>query len=171
MSLPSHSVYLPDAEHTRAAGYALGQALTRYQVAQPLVIALNGELGAGKTTFVGGLLNALGYIGTVRSPTYTLIEPYEFSCDSDVLTVFHLDLYRLTDPAQLEELGFRDLLQPNAVLLIEWAERAGNALAEPDLAINLAYTTATAGRDLMLVPTTAVAAQLIHSMHDYLGTR
>jgi tRNA threonylcarbamoyladenosine biosynthesis protein TsaE len=101
----------------------------------PLIIGLTGDLGAGKTTLVGGLLEALGHAGPVRSPTYTLIEPYRLSGRD----VNHCDLYRLRDPGELDDLGLRDLLIPRSVLLVEWPERAGERLGTPDLSLQLAY--------------------------------
>lgn len=130
-SLSSHS-----ADQTRALGAALGKAIARRNSTETaLTIALNGELGAGKTTFVGGLLRALGVTGTVRSPTYTLIEPYEISFG----TVYHLDLYRLADARELEMLALRDLLQPGSVLLVEWAEKGRQELPLADLTLTLRY--------------------------------
>ncbi len=140
--------FLPDAQATRAAGQALARALLQHPAARPLLITLQGELGAGKTTFVAGLLGELGHDGPVRSPTYTLIEPYELHGR----WFHHLDLYRLTDPLQLEELGVRDLLLPGAVLLVEWPERAGSLLSKPDLHIELGYPEqGTEGRQLTLL--------------------
>lgn len=153
--------HLHDAAHTRAAGQALGRALLTTDAASSWIITLSGELGAGKTTFVSGLLSALGYTSPVRSPTYTLIEPYELAGRQ----FYHLDLYRLTDPLQLEELGVRDLLQPGSVLLVEWPEQAGALLAKPDLAIALAYSNeGHDGRQLSLTPNTESLGQLIHSL-------
>ena len=129
-ALTTHS-----AEQTRLLGAALARAVLHAPIGQPVIVALNGELGAGKTTFVAGFLHALGVTGSVRSPTYTLVEPYELG----ERTVFHLDLYRLANPADLEALALRDLLSPGAVLLVEWAERGKRALPTPDLVVTLAY--------------------------------
>ncbi len=153
--------YLPDAVATRAAGAALGSALALLKINDPIVITLQGELGAGKTTLVSGLLAALGHTGAVRSPTYTLIEPYELAGRC----FYHLDLYRLTDPMQLEELGVRDLLQPGSVLLVEWPERAGQHLPKPDLAVHLSYAAdGVEGRQLQLIAATEPLRQLLDSL-------
>lgn len=100
-----------------------------------LLVFLSGQLGAGKTTLVRGLLRALGHGGAVKSPTYTLIESYQ----PDGLSLHHLDLYRLGDAGELEWLGIRDLLGADAVCLIEWPERGAGVLPAPDLQLTLAY--------------------------------
>ena len=124
---------LADADATVALGARLATALAACAT-QPLCITLTGELGAGKTTLVRGLLRALGHAGNVKSPTYTLVEPYELP----VRTLYHLDLYRLADPEELEFLGIRELGSGNAVLLVEWAERGRGFLPAADLDVALA---------------------------------
>ncbi len=128
-----------DATETRAIGARLAAAVLAADPCEPLLIALSGELGAGKTTLVGGLLAALGHPGPVRSPTYSLIEPYRLA-DRDI---HHCDLYRLRHPDELDDLGLRDLLTARAVLLVEWPERAGDRLRPPDLALRLAVLRST----------------------------
>lgn len=110
----------------------------------PLFVALEGPLGAGKTCLARAFLRSLGHQGPVRSPTYTLLEPYEF----DDRTVIHLDLYRLSDPGELEFLGIDDVFSPRHILLVEWPERGLGVLPAPDLTVELAY--AGAGRDARL---------------------
>jgi tRNA threonylcarbamoyladenosine biosynthesis protein TsaE len=121
-------IHLSDTAQTET----LGRGLAQLQPA-PAVIYLSGELGAGKTTFSRGFIQACGHRGPVKSPTYTLIEPYELPG----VKVYHLDLYRLHDPAELEFLGLEDLLTEGGVYLIEWPERASPYLPPPDLTISL----------------------------------
>ncbi len=99
------------------------------------VVFLSGELGAGKTTLVRGLLRALGHRGAVKSPTFTLVEPYELEGPGGGWAVNHFDLYRLSGVADLEGLGFRDYLDGAALCLIEWPERGAWAALAPDLKV------------------------------------
>ena len=121
-------------EAMRELGVRLGHALVPIADA-PVCVFLEGELGAGKTTLVSGVLAALGIPGPARSPTYTLIEPYEVGEHQ----LYHIDLYRLTEPDEIEPLGLRDLLRPGAILLIEWASRAIDRLPPPDLSLSIEY--------------------------------
>jgi len=100
------------------------------------VVYLYGDLGAGKTSLARAVLEALGYRGRVKSPTYTLVETYEL----DVLTVYHMDLYRLSDPEELEYLGVREMMKPSVLSLIEWPGHGLSYIASPDLIINLEYS-------------------------------
>jgi tRNA threonylcarbamoyladenosine biosynthesis protein TsaE len=119
-------------EQTEACGARLARALPGHRP-ELLQIHLHGDLGAGKTTLARGFLQALGYSGVVRSPTYTLVESYALGA----VTVVHTDLYRLQRPEELEALGLRDLAVADHVWLIEWPERAGSWLPAADIDITL----------------------------------
>lgn len=128
-----------DVAETRALGARIAGAILRAGRREPLLIGLSGDLGAGKTTLVGGLLAALGHPGPARSPTYALVESYRLMD----LDLHHCDLYRLRDPEEMEDLGLRDLMTPGSVLLVEWPERAGQRLRAPDLELRLSYRGST----------------------------
>jgi len=122
------------------------------------LILLQGELGAGKTTLVRGLLRAAGHAGPVPSPTYTLVEPYEI----DGTRLFHLDLYRIADAEELEYLGWRDI--EGAISLVEWPERAPELAARADLVIRL--THADGGRRARLEALSPTGALLAGTMEQ-----
>lgn len=126
-----------------AFGAALAEA-----VGERALIFLEGDLGAGKTTLVRGFLQQRGHRGKVKSPTYTLIEPYELPSGN----VYHLDLYRLGDPEELEYLGLREMLQEQSVMLVEWAERGEGWLPAPDLVIELLYHAGGTARRARIRP-------------------
>jgi len=120
----------PDA--TEAAGQKLAAAMRATGVDE-LIVYLVGDLGAGKTTFARGFLRGWGHLDRVPSPTYTLVEPYE----SEGARIYHIDLYRLNDAAEVDHLGIAELPGSGVVLLIEWPERAAGRLPAPDLRISL----------------------------------
>jgi len=111
---------------------AFGAILSDF-IDKDILITLSGNLGAGKTTLTRGFIHAIGHKGAVKSPTYALVEPYNINGKS----IMHFDLYRLSDPEELEFLGFRDCLDGSAVCLIEWPEKATGFLPQPDLAIRI----------------------------------
>jgi tRNA threonylcarbamoyladenosine biosynthesis protein TsaE len=121
--------------HGEPAQEAFGGKLARH-CRPPLLITLDGDLGAGKTTLVRGFLRALGHPGAVKSPTYTLIEPYDLATAS----AYHLDLYRLGDAAELEYLGLRDIIGEPVFILVEWPQRGEGWLPEADLRIEIAFS-------------------------------
>lgn len=115
-----------------AIGAAIGRVLKPRACVRPVLVALQGPLGAGKTTLARGLLRGLGHQGRVPSPTYTLVEPYLI----DALRVHHLDLYRLADEAELMFLGISDWIDEPGLALVEWPERAPRLLSRADLRLH-----------------------------------
>lgn len=131
---------LPDSAATEAVGGALAKAL------EPgLHLQLHGELGAGKTTLVRGLLRALGHTGPVKSPTYALVEEYVFPLNSiDIgknskIYFYHFDFYRFSRESEWLDAGFREYFGPGSICAVEWPEHAGNLLPAPDLHLHLDY--------------------------------
>lgn len=129
---------LPAEADTLALGGAMAAGL-----APGMVIYLIGELGAGKTTLARGVLRGLGYQGKVKSPTFTLLELYEFSR----LYLYHFDFYRFSDPRELGEAGFRDYFNPQSVCLVEWPDKAAG-LPAADLRVVL--QVAGSGRNVAI---------------------
>ena len=126
--LSTQTEYLADEAATLAFGAALAGRL-----APDALVLLHGQLGAGKTTLVRGILRAFGHTGAVKSPTYTLLEPYELADR----TVYHFDFYRIGDSEELDFIGIDELLDADAIKLIEWPERAGGRLPPAQVEIFL----------------------------------
>jgi tRNA threonylcarbamoyladenosine biosynthesis protein TsaE len=143
----------PDEDAMIACGASLARA-----VEPGSVIHLVGELGMGKTTLSRGIIQALGHAGAVKSPTYTLVEPYELG----ELTVYHFDLYRLGDPEELEFMGIRDYFDRDCLCLVEWPQRGEGVLPPADLVINIERKGA--GRQLQLRANTDQGIRVLQRM-------
>lgn len=148
-------VELPD----EAATVALADRVARV-IEAGLVIYLHGDLGAGKTSFARALLKALGVGERVKSPTYSLVESYRLP----ERTAWHLDLYRIADPGELEWLGLDALAEPSALVLVEWPERGAGALPAADLQVDLAY--AGSGRKAAFSALTPRGATVLDRLGD-----
>jgi len=128
------SYFLIDEAATVTMGAALADVV-KEKVQHGIVVYLNGDLGAGKTTLTRGFVKEMGHQGNVKSPTYTLVEPYELS----PWQVYHFDLYRLADPEELEFMGIRDYFNESSCSFIEWPEKGYGMLAAADLVIDMVY--------------------------------
>jgi len=130
--------HLADESATVAFGGLIARAINEMNQSDGVIGAtlyLNGQLGAGKTTLTRGIVTGFGHQGRVKSPTYTLVEPYQLSSRN----VYHFDLYRLSDPEELEFMGIRDYFAPDAVCVVEWPERGEGFLPVADLLVDLVY--------------------------------
>lgn len=154
----SITVFLPD----EAATVAFGQALADACHGQGL-FTLSGNLGTGKTTLSRGIIQSLGHSGAVKSPTYTLVEPYELGNS----LIYHFDLYRLEDPEELEFIGLWDYLNTESLVLIEWPEKAFGILPPVDLEISLSLLTRgqERGREISLSPHTPLGEQICQRLN------
>ncbi len=121
----------PDETATSAFAAQLADALTRANL--NACIALHGDLGAGKTTFVRHLLRTLGVEGRIKSPTYAVVEPYTVAAGE----VWHFDFYRFNDPREWEDAGFRDIFASTGLKLCEWPQNAAGVMPTPDLELNI----------------------------------
>lgn len=146
---------LPDENAT----LALGQQLAARIPSKAFTVYLYGDLGAGKTTLVRGLLQSMGHTGAVKSPTYTLVEPYRLKDRS----IYHFDLYRLGDPEELLFMGIEDFFTDNALILVEWPQRGEGVLPEPDLSLSLEYDGRQ--RTAVLHAHNALAEEICQDLH------
>ncbi|WP_133179559.1 tRNA (adenosine(37)-N6)-threonylcarbamoyltransferase complex ATPase subunit type 1 TsaE [Shewanella decolorationis] len=133
---------------------AVGQKLARH-IQAPLTLYLTGDLGAGKTTLSRGLIQGLGHKGAVKSPTYTLVEPYEL----DGVEVYHFDLYRLNDPEELEFMGIRDYFTDRSLCIVEWPDKGHGLLPDADIHLHLNYVNQ--GREIQIRALTESGKKLL----------
>lgn len=145
------------ATQDEAAMVGLGESLGK-ALRPGTIIFLEGELGMGKTTFARGVLRAFGHKGAVKSPTYTLVEPYQLGEQA----LFHFDLYRLGDPEELEFMGIRDYFDDNSIALLEWPERGAGILPTPDLLITI--TLSGQGRRLRFAAATERGVECLEAL-------
>lgn len=149
--------FLPDETATVAIGNQLAD-IVKHNLQQGLVAFLNGDLGAGKTTLSRGFVQGMGHKGKVKSPTYTLVEPY----DLGEWRVFHFDLYRLADPEELEYMGIRDYFDSRSCCLIEWPEKGLGLLAKADIVIEMSYCDDQ--RNIEIIAESALGEALIKQL-------
>jgi len=144
-----------------AATQALAAALAAQPALRNACLALHGDLGAGKTTFVRHLLRTLGVQGRIKSPTYAVVEPYELPG----LNVWHFDFYRFDDPREWEDAGLRDIFASPGLKLVEWPEKAAGALPRADLVLRL-QVRSDASRELTLQAQTPTGAALLRGLPE-----
>lgn len=149
-------ILLEDEQKMQVFGEKIAQVIG--QINASLLILLNGDLGAGKTTLSRGILNGLGHRGSVKSPTYTLVEPY----DLEIGKVFHFDLYRLVDPEELYDIGFNDYLSESQLCMIEWPDKGGSLLPKAD--ISLQINSNGTGRQVILTAQTSLGSQCVNEL-------
>lgn len=129
-------------------------------IEKPMIMTMQGDLGAGKTTLSRGILQGLGHVGNVKSPTYTLVEPYQLA----VGAVYHFDLYRMVDPEELEYMGFADYMLDAALCLIEWPERGEGFIPAADISISIG--DARVGRCVTLHGHSEAGRQLVDQLAE-----
>jgi tRNA threonylcarbamoyladenosine biosynthesis protein TsaE len=147
--------------HDEAGTAALGAALSR-AILPGMAIYLHGDLGAGKTALTRALLHAAGHQGNVKSPTYTLSEPYSVQLEGRAVNVIHFDLYRMSSPEEFLDAGFREDFNGEHICIVEWPEKAGPVLPPPDLHVFLAV--AGEGRDVELQASSALGLSCLQRL-------
>ena len=152
------TLQLDDEAATLACGEQFASILT-----PSLNIYLHGDLGAGKTTFARGVLHGLGHVGKVKSPTYTLVEPYVIESNvKSSYNVYHFDLYRFIDEEEWDAAGFRDYFNPQSICMIEWPEKAAHVLPQPDIHVHL--TAFQAGRKIQFSAGSVLGTQCLKKL-------
>lgn len=163
MTVQDHPLIVKNiAWQDEAQALAFAQTLARQPAIGQALIELQGDLGAGKTTFVRHLLKSLGVEGRIKSPTYAVVEPYTLGAASlqPGLNIWHFDFYRFNDPREWEEAGLRDIFASPGLKLVEWPEKAGPHLPQPDLLISIEVLDDEA-RAITLTAHTATGAELL----------
>ncbi len=151
---PINRLTLRDEQATLGAGARFGVCLQA-----GLNVYLHGNLGAGKTTFTRGVLRGLGFSGKVKSPTYTLVEPYQLMVNKQAVDFYHFDLYRFADEEEWEAAGFREYFNEHSICLVEWPDKAGDLIPHADIDVYLSL--AGEGRVLDLKANTTVGKQCL----------
>jgi tRNA threonylcarbamoyladenosine biosynthesis protein TsaE len=150
---------LADEQATLDAGAALAKHLQA-----GINVYLHGDLGAGKTTFARGVLRGLGFAGKVKSPTYTLVEPYSLLIQQNPLDFYHFDLYRFADEEEWEAAGFREYFNTHSVCLVEWPDKAGDLIPQADIDVYLSL--AGDGRSLRFLANTVAGKKCLERYTD-----
>lgn len=162
------TLFVADADAMQDLGARLSRACqhaNEHGHVRGVTIYLQGELGAGKTTLVRGFVQARGHSGAVKSPTYTLVEPYEMETNEiNDVPIYHFDLYRLSDPEELEFMGIRDYFDSSSICLIEWPERGAGMLPAADLLFDIQYRVD--GRDVTIQASTPMGEAVLSGLNS-----
>lgn len=150
---------LADEQATLDVGAAFAKCLQA-----GINVYLHGDLGAGKTTFTRGVLRGLGFAGKVKSPTYTLVEPYQLKIHQELVDFYHFDLYRFADEEEWEVAGFREYFNAHSVCLVEWPDKAGDLIPQADIDVYLSL--AGEGRSLRFLANTAAGKKCLERYAD-----
>lgn len=153
-----YSQYIADENAMTEFGARLMSVLAATESHRGIILFLNGDLGAGKTTLSRGMIQSFGHQGNVKSPTYTLVEEYHLNGKH----IYHFDLYRLSDPEELEFMGIRDYFSADSICLLEWAEKGQGMLPPADLLVNISY--ADSARNLELIASSTLGTQILESL-------
>lgn len=152
--------YIPDEFSMLRLGKKLAEILLAQHTEKAIILYLNGDLGAGKTTITRGMLQGIGHQGNVKSPTYTLVEEYNIAGKM----IYHFDLYRLADPEELEFMGIRDYFETDSICLIEWSEKGQGILPSADLLVNIDYYDDA--RNIEFIAQSALGENIIQALSN-----